>query len=58
MMMPEMKWPGWPELPFLLLFAGIAVLVVFLLLEAPGSGDDGETVAGTGSAITEGSLSR
>ena len=43
MMMTEMKWPGWPELPFLLLFAGIAVLVTFLFLEAPGSGADGES---------------
>ena len=41
--MPEMKWPGWPELPFLLLFVGIAVLVAFLFLEATGSGADGES---------------
>ena len=58
MMMTETKWPGWPVLPSLLLFAGLVLLVAFILLEVSGSGDDGETVAGTGSATTEGSRSR
>lgn len=42
MMMTEMKWPGWPELPFLLLFAGLVLLVAFILLEASGlrTGDE------------------
>lgn len=44
-MMTEMKWPGWPELPFLLVLAGILVLVAFLFLEAPGSRGDGESQA-------------
>lgn len=33
-MMTELKWPGWPELPFLLLFVLIVVLVSVLLLVA------------------------
>ena len=42
MMMTEMKWPGWPELPFLLLFVGVVLLVAFILLEASGfrAGDE------------------
>ena len=56
--MPEMKWPGWPELPFLLLFVGIAVLVAFLLLEAPGTGEDGEPQAESRASHAEGRASR
>ena len=46
---PEFKWPGWPELPFLLLFVFGAVLVSFLFLASAGdeephgrSGQDAE----------------
>ena len=31
-MMTELKWPGWPELPILLLFVLIVTLVFFLLV--------------------------
>lgn len=57
-MMTEFKWPGWPELPFLLLFVGIVVLVAFVLLKAPGSGEDSKTVAEPHSAAPEGSRRR
>ena len=43
MMTTEMKWPGWPELPFLLLFVGVVLLVGSVLLEASGSRADGES---------------
>lgn len=58
MMMTEMKWPGWPELPFLLLFVGIAVLVAFLFLGAPGSRGDGEPQAESRASHAEGRASR
>lgn len=58
MMMTEMKWPGWPELPFLLVLAGILVLVAFLFLGAPGSLGDGEPQAESRASHAEGRASR
>ena len=57
-MMTEFKWPGWPELPFLLLFVGIVVLVALVLLKAPWSGEDSKTVGEPHSAAPEGSRRR
>ncbi|MYE03276.1 MAG: hypothetical protein F4Y03_18780 [Alphaproteobacteria bacterium] len=39
-MMTELKWPGWPELPCLMLFVFCAVLLSFLLLA---TADEAET---------------
>ena len=58
MMMTEMKWPGWPELPLLLLFAGVVVLVAFILLEVPGSDADGESGGVPLESVPEGSEAR
>ncbi len=54
MMTTEMKWPGWPELPFLLLFFGVVLLVALVLLEGPGSGTDGESRVGRPTPAPEG----
>ena len=58
MMVTEMKWPGWPELPFLLLFVGVVLLVALALLEAPGPGADGESSGATQEIVPEGSKGR
>lgn len=56
--MPEMKWPGWPELPFLLLFVGVVVLVAFVLLEAQDSGAEDDSLVEQSAIAPEGSESR
>ena len=50
--MKERGWPGWPELPLLLGFVGIVVLVSHGLLEARGSPLDAEFRAEPPSAIS------
>ena len=57
-MKTESKWPGWPELPFLLLFVGVALLVALALLEAPGSRVDGESRVEPPATAPDGSEAR
>ena len=57
MMVTESKWPGWPELPFLLLFVGVVLLVALALLEAPGPGADGESSVAPQETVPAGSES-
>lgn len=56
--MTEMKWPGWPELPFLLLFLGVVSLVALALPEEPGSRAVSESRVERTATAPEGSESR
>lgn len=57
-MMTELKWPGFLELPLLLLFMLVVTLVAFVLLEANGSRTVGDSCAEPSTTAPKGSESK